>query len=101
MDGFIDDIITITFNETNWIERAKSAALLVIRTLSQSLQASKPIKRNDPLSQRKLAGDGETGRTKNLSRMGHKHTFLESIYTKIEAEILGQRHQGHIIFNKN
>ena len=30
MDGFIDDIITITVNDDHWIDRAKSAALLVI-----------------------------------------------------------------------
>ena len=29
MDGFIDDIITITVDDNHWIDRAKSAALLV------------------------------------------------------------------------
>ena len=33
MDGFIDDIITITVDDDHWIDRAKSAALLVIHTL--------------------------------------------------------------------
>ena len=44
---------------------------------------------------------GENGQTQNLSRMGHKHPLLESIYTKRESYILGQIHQGRIIFNKN
>ena len=38
MYGFIDDIITITVDENHWIDRAKSAALLVIHTLFQPLQ---------------------------------------------------------------
>ena len=33
MDGFIDDIITITVNDDHWIDLAKSAALLVTHTL--------------------------------------------------------------------
>ena len=33
MDGFIDDIITITVDDKHWIDRAKCAALLVIHTL--------------------------------------------------------------------
>ena len=31
MDGFIDDIITIMVDGEHWIDRAKSAALLVIK----------------------------------------------------------------------
>ena len=33
MDGFIDETITITFDDEHWIDRAKSAALLVTHTL--------------------------------------------------------------------
>ena len=40
MDGFIDDIITITVDDENWLDRAKIAALLVIHTLFQQLQPS-------------------------------------------------------------
>ena len=59
MDGFIDDIITITVDDDHWIDRAKSAALLVIHTLFRPLQPSEPLKRDDPLSLRKLAGEGQ------------------------------------------
>ena len=59
MDGFIDDIITITVNDDHWIDRAKSAALLVIHTLFRPLQSSEPLKRDDPLSLMKLAGEGK------------------------------------------
>ena len=45
MDGFI----TITVNDDNWIDRAKSAALLVIHTLFRPLHPSEPLKRDDPL----------------------------------------------------
>ena len=59
MDGFIDDIITITVDDDHWIDRAKSAALLVIHTLFRPLHPSEPLKRDAPLSLRKLAGEGQ------------------------------------------
>ena len=59
MDGFIDDTITITFDDNHWIYRAKSAALLVINTLFRPLQPLEPLKRDNPLSLRKLAGEGQ------------------------------------------
>ena len=59
MDGLIDDIITITVDDDHWIDHAKSAALLVIHTLFQPLQPSEPLKQDDPLSLRKLAGEGQ------------------------------------------
>ena len=40
MDGFIDDIITITVDDKHWIDFEKSAALLVIHTLFRPLQPS-------------------------------------------------------------
>ena len=59
MDGFICDIITITVDDNHWIDRARSAALLVIHTLFRPLQPLEPLKRDDPLSLRKLAGEGQ------------------------------------------
>ena len=59
MDGFINYIITITVDDDNWIDRAKSAALLVIHTLFRPLQPSETLKQDDPLSLRKLAGEGQ------------------------------------------
>ena len=68
MDRFFDDIITITANDKHWIDRAKSAALLVIHTLFRPLQPSEPLKRDNPLSLRKLVGGGQLAKQK---------TFLE------------------------
>ena len=56
MDGFIDEIITITVNEKHGMDRPKSAALLVIHTLFRPLQPSEPLKPDDPLSIGKLTG---------------------------------------------
>ena len=64
MDGLIDDIITITVDGYHWIDRAKSAALLVIHTLFRPLQPSEPLKRDDPLSLRKLAEEGQLAEQK-------------------------------------
>ena len=59
MDVFINDIITITVDDKHWIDCAKSAALLVIHTLFRPLHPSEPLKRDDPLSLRKLAWEGQ------------------------------------------
>ena len=64
MDGFIDDIITITVDDGHWIDRAKSAALLVIYTLFRPLKPSQPLKRDNPISLRKLAGEGQLAEQK-------------------------------------
>ena len=64
MDGFIDEIIAITVDDKHWIDGAKSASLLVIHTLFRPLQPSEPLKRDDPLSLRKLAGEGQLAEQK-------------------------------------
>ena len=53
-----------------------------------------------PTLNKKNHRGGETGRTNNLSSIGHKHPFIEIISAKRQADILDQRHQGRIIFNK-
>ena len=44
MDGFIDDIITITIDDPCWVERAKNAALLIIQTIFRPQYSDKPLK---------------------------------------------------------
>ena len=56
MDGFIDDIITITVDYKHWIDRTKSEALLVIHTLFRPLHPSESLKQYDPIYLRKLVG---------------------------------------------
>ena len=58
MGGFINKIITITVDDENFIDWKKSAAILVIHTLFLPLQSSEPLKRDDTLSLRKMAGKG-------------------------------------------
>ena len=64
MDGFIDNITTITVDNKQWIDRAKSAAILVIHTLFRPLQPSEPLKRDDPLLLRKLVEKGKLAKHK-------------------------------------
>ena len=59
IDGLIYNIITIMVDDKHWIDCAKSAVLLVIHTLLLPLQPSEPLKRDDPLSLRKLTGEGQ------------------------------------------
>ena len=59
MNGFIYNIINIRVDDKHWIERAESAALLVIHTLFRPLQPSEPLELDDPLSLRNIAGEGK------------------------------------------
>ena len=76
MDGFIDDIITITVYDKYWIIHSKRAALLVIHALFQPLQPSEPLKRDDPLSIRKLAGEAQLAKHKTCLRWGINTHYL-------------------------
>ena len=64
MDGFINDITTMTMGNKYRIERTKSVALLVIHTLFWPLQASKPPECNNSLSLRKISGEGKLAKQK-------------------------------------
>ena len=64
MDGFIDNIITITVDDKHCIYCAKIVALLVIHTLLQPLQPSEPLKRYDPLSLSILTWEGQIAHQK-------------------------------------
>ena len=46
MDVLIDDIVTITIDDPNWVECAKNVALWVIHTIFRLLQSSEPPKQN-------------------------------------------------------
>ena len=59
MDGLIDDIITINIDNPCWVERANNAALLIIHTIFISRKSNKPLKQDEPLSLRKIAGEGQ------------------------------------------
>ena len=56
MDGFIDEIITITVYKLLWVECTKNAAL-IIHTIFRPQLFDKPLKQDEPLSFRKLAGE--------------------------------------------
>ena len=64
MDGFIDYIITIIVDDEHCIDRTTITALLVIYTLFQPLQPSEPLKQDDPLSLRKMEGEGQLAKQK-------------------------------------
>ena len=89
MDGFIRDIITITVDDKHWIERAKSADILVIHTLLRPLHPSEPLKREAKLSFKENWGGRKTGRARNMPKLGYTHSLPESIPTNREANSLG------------
>ena len=58
MGVFIEVIITLNIDNTNWVEWAKKAAILVIHTIFWPLQTSDVLNRNEPLSLSRLEEDG-------------------------------------------
>ena len=81
IDGLIYDIITITIDNPCWVESAKIVALLVIHTIFMTLKTYEPLKQYDPLSLRKLTGEGQLFQTQDLSGMGHKTPLSTGITT--------------------
>ena len=59
MDGLIGNIITITVDDKHRKDCAKSAALFIIHKLFRLLQPSETLKRDNTISLRKLAGEGQ------------------------------------------
>ena len=64
MNGLIDDIITITIDDPCWVEYAKNADLLIIHTIFRTNNFHQPLKLDEPLSLRKLAGEGQLAKLK-------------------------------------
>ena len=56
MDGFIDEIFTITIDDPNWFDHA---SLLIIHTIFRLKQALDPLTQDEPLSPPKLSGGGQ------------------------------------------
>ena len=57
-DGYINDIITVMLDISDWVKRGQNAALLAIHTVFRPTQADDPIPRDDATSIRKLKGEG-------------------------------------------
>ena len=86
MDGFIDNIVTVTVDDKHWIELAKIAVLLVICTLFRPLQPSEPLKQDDPISLRKLAGEIKLDYHKTCLG-GYIHTHSLVVFLPKEKKI--------------
>ena len=66
MDGFIDDIPTITIDYPIWAERTKNSELLGIHTIFRPLHSSEQLKRDDPLPIHKLSVEGQLVQHKKI-----------------------------------
>ena len=64
MYGLIDEIITITIDNPCWVERAKNTTLLIIHTIFRPRQYDEPLKRYNPLSLHKIAGEVQLAKRK-------------------------------------
>ena len=76
MDGLIDNIIAIILDNKYGIEREKTAALLVSNTILRPLQVSETLKCDNPISIRKLSGEGKLTKWKTcLGWYIHTHSL--------------------------
>ena len=57
-DGYIDDIIAMALDLSDNVRRSQEAVPLCIHGIFRPLHPKEPAHRNDPLSLRKLAGEG-------------------------------------------
>ena len=64
MDVFVYDIITITIDKPCYVERAKDASLLIVHIIFRPWHSDEPLKLDDPLSLRKLTGEGQIDESK-------------------------------------
>ena len=64
MDGLIYDIIAITIDNPCWVEITNNAALLIIHIIFRPRHSNKPLKRDYPLSLRKIVGEGQIDKRK-------------------------------------
>ena len=58
IDGFVDDIITVTLGFNHLLERATNAVPLILHCLFRPRDDKESIPRDDILSERKLKGEG-------------------------------------------
>ena len=63
-DGYIDDLITMAVDIDNNITRAQQAPPLTVHTIFRPLDPDEPLPRSDPISLRKLSGEGQPSESK-------------------------------------
>ena len=85
VDGYIDDLVTLVLDEPALRERAENAVPLLVHILFRPVAPDEPTDRDDPLSLRKLKGEGNLSETKTIFRMGNKHSTKESISSQIKS----------------
>ena len=57
-DGYIDDIIAMALNKADGVRRSQEAVPLAVHSIYRPLCRKEPTTRDDPLSLRKLSGEG-------------------------------------------
>ena len=57
-DGYIDDCVTMALNKQILVKKAQNALPLGVHSVMRPVHPQEPILRNDPLSKRKLLGEG-------------------------------------------
>ena len=120
VDGYIDDLITCVVFTDKWLERAQNAAPLAIHCAFRPTDPSDSLPRADPISERKLKGEGTPDEKKTVlgwdidtrkfrvylprkkaeewKREISEIRKLETVATKrLETTIGRLNHAGHII----
>ena len=57
-DGYIDDFLSAGLDQNDEVARSQEAPTLAVHTIFRPLQDKEPIERDDPISIRKLSGEG-------------------------------------------
>ena len=65
-DGYINDIVTVMLDKTNWAEKGQNAAPLAVYTIFQPKNNANPIPRDDATSIRKHEFEGTLIESQNI-----------------------------------
>ena len=81
MDGFIDDIITVTVDDDHWIDRAKKRGPIGHSCTIPTTTAIRTSETRRSTLVTKTSGRGTTRRAKDMLRLVHQHSIYQSFPT--------------------
>ena len=57
-DGYIDDFLSVGLELNDEIQKSQQAPTIAVHTIFRPISTNEPIPRNEPISERKLSGEG-------------------------------------------
>jgi len=65
-DGYIDDCLSVSIDELDRVKKSQEAPPLIINSIFRPVDPNEPISRDDNISAKKLAGEGQPSERKTM-----------------------------------